>query len=68
MQVRGLGLPGVFHQLALRALPPQCDPMEQVLEAALYRWHRGVWLHTKQHPSHADRLTLHQLQTALSAG
>ena len=68
VQVRGLGLPGVAHQLALLALPPQCDPMEQVLEAALYRWHREVWLHTKQHPSHADRLTLHHLQTALSAG
>jgi hypothetical protein len=68
VQVRGLALPGVAHQLALLALPPQCDPMEQVLEAALYRWHREVWLHTKQHPSHADRLSLHQLQLALSAG
>ena len=68
VQVRGLALPGVAHQLALLALPPQCDPMEQVLEAALYRWHREIWLHTQHHPSHADRLSLHQLQIALSHG
>jgi hypothetical protein len=68
VKIHGLQVPGVAHQLALLALSPQSDPTQKALEAALFRWHKEVWLHTHKHGSHGDNLSLLQLQKAMSKG